>query len=80
MNYLPLGDENEQIKFNKENFSKRELELLAMLESGLKYKQIADELFISLSTVKWHINNIYIKLGVKNRTGALVVARKYALI
>ncbi|MFW2083007.1 response regulator transcription factor [Acinetobacter guillouiae] len=78
--YLPLGDENEQIKFNKENFSKRELELLAMLESGLKYKQIADELFISLSTVKWHINNIYIKLGVKNRTGALVVARKYALI
>ena len=59
---------------------KRELELLRMLESGLKYQQIADELFISLSTVKWHINNIYIKLGVKNRTGALVIARKYALI
>lgn len=61
-------------------FSKRELELLAMLESGLKYQQIADRLFISLSTVKWHINNIYSKLGVKNRSGALVAAREHNLI
>ena len=79
-NHLCLDVESDQIKFNRAAFSKRELELLRMLESGLKYQQIADELFISLSTVKWHINNIYIKLGVKNRTGALVVARKYALI
>ena len=79
-NHLCLDVESDQIKFNRAAFSKRELELLRMLESGLKYQQIADELFISLSTVKWHINNIYIKLGVKNRTGALVIARKYALI
>ncbi|MBB1606266.1 MULTISPECIES: LuxR C-terminal-related transcriptional regulator [unclassified Pseudomonas] len=63
-----------------EPLSRRELELLALLESGLTYQQIADQLFISLATVKWHVYNIYGKLGVKNRSGALVVARQLQLL
>jgi LuxR family maltose regulon positive regulatory protein len=63
-----------------EPLSRRELELLALLESGLTYQQIADKLFISLATVKWHVYNIYGKLGVKNRSGALVAARQLQLL
>ncbi|AZC18543.1 MULTISPECIES: LuxR C-terminal-related transcriptional regulator [Pseudomonas] len=63
-----------------EPLSRREMELLAMLESGLTYQQIADQLFISLATVKWHVYNIYGKLGVKNRSGALVAARHLQLL
>lgn len=63
-----------------EPLSKRELELLALLESGLAYQQIADQLFISLATVKWHVYNIYGKLGVKNRSGALVAAHQLHLL
>jgi LuxR family maltose regulon positive regulatory protein len=63
-----------------EPLSRRELELLTLLESGLTYQQIADKLFISLATVKWHVYNIYGKLGVKNRSGALVTARQLQLL
>lgn len=63
-----------------ESLSSRERELLTLLESELTYQQIADQLFISLATVKWHVYNIYGKLGVKNRSGALVVAHQLKLL
>lgn len=47
--------------------SSRELEVLDLINSGLSNKEIAAKLFISLSTVKTHINNIYKILEVKNR-------------
>ena len=62
------------------NFSKREIELLKMLETEYTYKEIGENLHISFSTVKWHVNNIYGKLGVKNRTGAVAIARESGLI
>lgn len=51
--------------------SKREYEVLELLSKGHLYKEIADQLFISLSTVKRHLNHIYMKLQVQNKTEAV---------
>lgn len=60
--------------------SKRELEILALLATGLKNQEIADQLFISLNTVLYHNKNIYSKLGVKKRTLAIIKARELNLL
>ena len=62
-----------------EALSERELEVLKMLAAGLSNKQAAAKLFISENTVKWHLQHVYSKLGVRNRTGAVAVARKLGL-
>ena len=51
--------------------TKREIEILELLKKGLRYKEIADRLFVSTETVRKHINNIYQKLHVQSRTEAL---------
>ena len=51
--------------------SKRENEILQLLARGLLYKEIANQLSISVNTVRQHIHNIYEKLHVQNRTEAL---------
>lgn len=61
-------------------FSRRELELLEALAQGLSNDEIAARLFISTGTVKWHLNNIYGKLGARSRTDALHKARSAGLI
>lgn len=60
---------------NNFNLSKREMEILKMLDNGLKQQEIADKLYISISTVKTHVKNIYGKLGVENKKSALKVFR-----
>lgn len=54
-----------------ELLTERETEILDLLAKGYLYKEIAAELFISHSTVKQHIHNIYGKLHVQTRTEAL---------
>jgi len=54
----------------------KEKEIIQQLESGLTNKKIAEGLFISEGTLKWHLHNIYSKLQVKNRTQALAEGRK----
>ena len=49
----------------------REKELLQLLSQGLRYKEIADRLFLSTDTVRTHIRNIYRKLEVQSRTEAI---------
>lgn len=51
--------------------TKRELEILEMLASGLVYKEIADKLSISAETVRKHVYNVYGKLHVNNRVEAV---------
>lgn len=58
----------------------REKEVLSMLDTGLSSDAIAAHLAMGPSTVKWHVRNIYGKLGVRNRTGALARARRLGLI
>jgi DNA-binding NarL/FixJ family response regulator len=54
-----------------EILSSRENEILQLLAKGLLYKEIADQLSISVSTVRQHIHHIYEKLHVQNRTEAI---------
>ena len=51
--------------------SSRENEILQLLAKGLLYKEIAEQLSISISTVRQHIHHIYEKLHVQNRTEAI---------
>ena len=53
--------------FSKYNISEREQEIILLILKGKSNKEIEDELFISLKTVKNHIYNIYQKLKVNNR-------------
>jgi len=58
----------------------RELEVLVLLAEGLSNQQSALKLSISQSTLKFHMNNIFEKLGVQTRSEALVLAAKNNLI
>lgn len=64
-----------QVKENGNEYfqflSKREQEMLEHLSQGLRYKEIADKLFINIETVRTHIRNIYEKLQVNSRVEAL---------
>ena len=58
----------------------RETQLLALLDQGLNNEQVADRLSLSVPTVKWHLHNVYVKLGVRSRSAALARARALHLI
>lgn len=78
-----MGVETETLQGNKtvdNGLSKAEMKLLTMLNSGLRYKEIALQQSISISTVKFHVNNIFKKLQVGSRTEALIKARHMKFI
>jgi LuxR family maltose regulon positive regulatory protein len=60
--------------------TKRELDILRLIEGGLSNQQIADRVDVSVGTVKWHLKNLYQKFGVSNRTAALARARSVGLL
>ena len=62
------------------SLSPRELEILTLVAGGMSYRQVGKCLGISLSTVKFHLNNILSKLGVETRNEAILVAAKLNLI
>ena len=63
-----------------EALSERELEVLRLIVEGCSNREIADRLFLALSTVKWYINAIYGKLQVESRTKAIARARELNLV
>lgn len=63
-----------------EELTARELKVLGKLQSGLSNKELADALFITEGTLKWHLRNIYSKLGVVSRLAAVSIARQNGLI
>lgn len=58
----------------------REKEVLKLLTEGITYKGVADKLVISETTVKTHVNNIFQKLQVNDRTQAVLYAIKHGLV
>jgi LuxR family transcriptional regulator, maltose regulon positive regulatory protein len=60
--------------------TKRELSILKRLETGLSNKEIAEAIFVSEGTLKWHLHNVYGKLNVKNRPGAMARARALGIL
>jgi LuxR family maltose regulon positive regulatory protein len=63
-----------------EPLTDREMDVLRLIVAGLSNAEIAEELFIAVSTVKSHINHIYGKLGVENRVQAIEQARTLGLV
>ena len=63
-----------------EPLTRRELDVLRRMARGQNNQQLADGLFVSLSTVKTHINNLFRKLEVADRDAALRVARELRLL
>ncbi len=63
-----------------EPLTTREVEVLRLIAAGMRNQEIADQLFISLSTVKRHIANAYGKLGVGHRTEAVARAKELDLL
>ncbi len=76
---IRMGSElpSEKIDYN---LTKREGEILEQLASGLNYQKIAENLFISPSTVRKHIENIYQKLQVHNKVEAVQLALRNGLV
>jgi LuxR family maltose regulon positive regulatory protein len=60
--------------------SERELEVLRLVAAGLSNREIAETLVIAVSTVKSHLNHVFGKLGVRNRTQAVAKARELGLL
>ncbi|QYJ67532.1 response regulator transcription factor [Flavobacterium litorale] len=62
------------------NLSPREIDVLELMAKGMSNAEIAEQLFVSLNTVKTHSSKLYEKLEVKRRTQAVEKARQLQLI
>ena len=63
-----------------EALSGRELEILEWIARGDSNAVIGAHLLISENTVKWHVKNMFAKLGVNNRTAAVMAAQQHQLL
>ncbi|MBO0353383.1 response regulator transcription factor [Muricauda ruestringensis] len=76
----PEKQESLSVQEDDVSLSSREKEVLEQLAEGLSYTVIANNLFLSPSTVRKHIENIYKKLQVHNKLEAVQKARRQSLI
>jgi DNA-binding CsgD family transcriptional regulator len=67
-------------QLEKSGISKRELEILQLINEGLSNQQIAGKLFVSENTVKKHISNLFLKLDVERRTEAVKKAKEMRIL
>ncbi len=69
-----------ETELKKLNLSSREYEVLQLLAKGYSNTDIAESLFLSLSTIKTHVSNLYLKIDVKSRTQAIDKAKRLKII
>jgi ATP/maltotriose-dependent transcriptional regulator MalT len=65
---------------DEQTLSDRELDVLRLLAAGQSYKEIGQNLFLSLNTVQFHVKSIYRKLLVNKRVQAIEKAREMKLV
>jgi two-component system, NarL family, response regulator LiaR len=70
----------DEAELKRTGISPREYEVLELMAKGYSNQEIADQLFVSLSTVKTHAANLYMKLDVQRRTQAVRKAKEKRLI
>ena len=68
------------VKVGQETLSERELEVLRMIASGASNKEMADQLVVTVGTIKSHVNHVFGKLDVHNRLEAVARAREQGLL
>jgi DNA-binding NarL/FixJ family response regulator len=76
----PIQKEIDPEQVNKVGLSRREYEILQLINEGLSNQQIADRLFLSENTVKKHVSNLFLKLDVQRRTEAIKKAKELNII
>lgn len=76
----PKGFTINKTELKKLNLSNREYEVLQLLAKGYSNADIAESLFLSVSTIKTHVSNLLMKMDAENRTQALVKARRLEII
>ncbi|WP_442603272.1 response regulator [Paenibacillus sp. KN14-4R] len=69
-----------QVAAPHEDLTEREMEVLRLIAAGKSNQEVADELFIGIKTVKFHVTNVLSKLGVDDRTQAAIYAFKQGLV
>ncbi|MEQ1585377.1 MAG: response regulator transcription factor [Cyclobacteriaceae bacterium] len=62
------------------NLTTREYEVLQLLTQGYTNAEVAEKLFLSLSTIKTHVSNLFVKMDVKNRTQAVEKANRLRIM
>ncbi|WP_430885386.1 response regulator transcription factor [Fusibacter sp. JL216-2] len=65
---------------NPYDLTERELDVLSLISEGMSNKDVAMKLYISVGTVKWHLNNLYGKMNVKSRYEAIVIAKEKGIL
>jgi DNA-binding NarL/FixJ family response regulator len=77
--YLPFGEPSPEDTLRAAGLTEREMTMLKALARGLSNKAISQELWVTEQTVKFHLGNLYRKLGVPNRLAAATIAHNYGL-
>ena len=77
---MPTSTAIDKTKITELGISNREYEILTKISEGLSNKEIADQLFVSESTVKTHVSNLYTKLNARRRTQAIQKAKHLNII
>lgn len=69
-----------QAALKRLNLTNREFQILKLIVLGYSNADIADQLFLSLSTIKTHVSNLYVKMNVKNRFQAISKAKRMEIV